>query len=243
MVKQIDVAMFPAEALAIDADAYLVVDQLRATTTIAALFAAGLARLQVMDDVAAARRRARETGALLCGEVGGLAPEGFDAGNSPVEAAAMAVEGREAVLYTSNGTRALCALGTRGRVVATALANISAACGAVADEERIAVVCAGTELGTRFTLEDFAAAGAIVERLCSAAPSATLGDAARLALELARAGEVEHLVREADHAKVLAALGFEGDIDVSLRRDTSGAVPLVTACGPGWATLEDGAGR
>ncbi|MCK9518998.1 MAG: 2-phosphosulfolactate phosphatase [Dehalococcoidia bacterium] len=239
MVERIDVAMVPAEALAIGADAYLVVDQLRATTTIATLFEAGLRRLTVVDDIVAARERAAETGALLFGEVGGLAPDGFDYGNSPVEARDAAVADREAVLFTSNGTRALCALGGRGEVVAAALANISASCRSVVAAKRVAVVCAGTELGTRFTLEDYAAAGALVATLRRQSPEAELGDAATLAFELAERGDVDRLVRAAAHALATEALGFGPDIDFAMQCDTSRAVPRVVACGSGWAALED----
>jgi len=243
MVRRIDVAVVPSEALVIEADAYVVVDQLRATTTIATLFERGLQRLTAVDDIETARKRAAETGALLFGEVGGLAPEGFAYGNSPVEVLGAPVEGREAVLFTSNGTRALCAVGGKGVVAAGALANVTAICEAISGRERVVVVCAGTALGTRFTLEDFAAAGVFVEELLKREPEAAAGDAAALALELAKRGEVERLVRKAEHARNVEALGLGEDITFALRRDSSAAVPMVTSCGPGWAVLEDAAQR
>lgn len=243
MVQRIDVAVVPSEALAIPADVYVVVDQLRATTTIATLFERGLRRLTAVDDIETGRTRAAEDRALLFGEVGGLTPEGFDYGNSPVEALEAPVDGREAVLFTSNGTRALCAVGSKGTVTAGALANVSAVCDAIADRERVVVVCAGTELGTRFTLEDFAAAGVFVEELLRRSASASLGDAAGLALEAVQRGEVERLVRQAEHTGNLEKLGLGEDVTFALRRDTSASVPLVTACGPGWAVLEDAARR
>jgi hypothetical protein len=58
VLKRIDVAVLPVEALAISADAYVVVDVLRATTTIATLFHRGLKDLVVVDDINAARKAA-----------------------------------------------------------------------------------------------------------------------------------------------------------------------------------------
>ncbi len=86
-MERLDVALLPSEALAIAADCYVVVDVLRATTTIATLFAHGLERLTCADDIERARGIARDRGALLFGEVQGLPPEGFDHGNSPAEIA------------------------------------------------------------------------------------------------------------------------------------------------------------
>ncbi|MXW26458.1 MAG: 2-phosphosulfolactate phosphatase, partial [Dehalococcoidia bacterium] len=59
MTTWLDVALLPSEAEALEADAFLVIDVLRATTTIATLFEGGLADLLVVDDIEAARERAR----------------------------------------------------------------------------------------------------------------------------------------------------------------------------------------
>ena len=106
-----------------EADAFLVIDVLRATTTIATLFARGLADLLVFDSIEAARKRARAEGRILLGEVGGLPPKDFDYGNSPAEAATLELKGQGAALFTTNGTRALCASAGRGEVVAASFAE------------------------------------------------------------------------------------------------------------------------
>lgn len=142
----------------------MVVDLLRATTTIATLFEAGLRDLLAVSDIEQAREYARRDGRLLFGEVGGLPPPGFDFGNSPVEAATAPVRGERAVLFTTNGTTALCALAGRGKVIAGALANLGAVASAAAELSDIAIVCAGEDGGRRFALEDFAAAGVIAAR-------------------------------------------------------------------------------
>jgi 2-phosphosulfolactate phosphatase len=236
MVARIEVAAIPAEALLIPADCYVVIDCLRATTTIATLFAAGLEDLVVTDDLEQARIRGAAEGRVLFGEVGGLPPDDFDHGNSPVEAAGLRLAGAQGLLYTTNGTTALCALAGRGVVMAGALANATAVIRACERYATVALVCAGEARGTRFGLDDFAAAAELVHGLKVMAPAAALGD---LALLASRTASLDALVTESKHAGVVRELGLEADLAFALRRDTSAAVPTVTAHGQGWALLED----
>ena len=252
-LTRLDLALLPAEATAIQADCYVTIDVLRATTTMATLFAHGLADLIAVDDLDTARRRAREENRILFGEVGGLPPEGFDYGNSPVEAASLDIAGKGAVLFTTNGTRALCALAGRGAVITGAFANAGAAAVAAGAYEHVAIVCAGTDGGTRFALDDFATATRLVRLLTRAHPGVALGDAASMASELRAYEEMiassiqrepetgSGLVMAASHARHLAELGLAADIAYAVREDTSAAVPSVVEWGPGWARLEDGA--
>ena len=252
MTARVELALLPAEAAAIEADAFLVVDTLRATTTIAAMFAAGLDDLLVLDRVETARERARAEGRILFGEVGGLPPDGFDHGNSPVEAARLPLGGKRAALVTTNGARAICAVAGRGEVVAAAFANASAAARWAADHGRVAIVCAGEAGGARFALEDFAAAARLVQLITRESPGIELGDAAGLASEATgyedwiasglpqRTARGARLVAGASHARALRALGLDADIAHAAREDTSQAIPRVIAHGEGWALLRDG---
>src|SRR3954451_15948536 len=103
-MRTIDVALTPRETLA--AEVVIVVDCIRATTTICRAIAAGYERVVCVASVAEARRRAPGLpAALLGGERVGLAPPGFDLGNAPGE-----YDDRRAlvlVLTTTNGTRAI----------------------------------------------------------------------------------------------------------------------------------------
>lgn len=235
MLERVDLALIPAEAAAIAADAYLVVDVLRATTTIVTLFAGGLEDLAVAGEIGRAREMAAKGNRLLFGEVGGLPPEGFDFGNSPLEARQAPVLGRAAVLFTTNGTRALCGLAGRGAVFACAPANATAAARHVAERFRhVAVVCAGEAGGQRFALEDFAAAGIVVGALALAAPAAELGDAAALARHTR---DLDQLIGLAEHADALRAIGLGADVDFCAQVDTADVVPHVARSGDGWAML------
>ena len=249
MTKRLDVALLPSEADAVEADAFLVIDVLRATTTIAALFEGGLADLVVVDEIEAARERARSEGRILFGEVGGLPPEGFDHGNSPAEAATLDVRGKGAVLFTTNGTRAICGAAGRGEVATGAFANAGAAARWAAGFERVALVCAGNSGGKRFALEDFAAAARLVQLIARESPGLELGDAAGVAAEITgyedwiapglpqQTDRSARLVAGSHHAQGLKALGLGADIAFAAREDTSGAVPRVVGHGDGWALL------
>ena len=252
MTARVELALLPAEAAAIKADAFLVVDTLRATTTIAAMFAAGLDDLLVLDRVETARERARAEGRVLFGEVGGLPPDGFDHGNSPVEAASLPLRGKRAALVTTNGARAICAVAGRGEVITAAFANASTAARWAAGYGRVAIVCAGEAGGARFALEDFAAAARLVQLIARESPGVELGDAAGLASEATgyedwiasglpqRTARGARLVAGASHARALRALGLDADIAHAAREDTSRAVPRVVTHGEGWALLRDG---
>jgi 2-phosphosulfolactate phosphatase len=239
-MKSVDVAILPAEALALEADCYIVVDVLRATTTIATLFERGLADLIVCNDIQLARDRARDEARILFGEVGGLPPEGFDHGNSPVEADSLPISGKRAVLFTTNGTSALCALGMRGMVLTGALSNATAVARFAGDYRRVVVVCAGNGGGAGFSIEDFVAAGAIVKLLSHSEAPPALGDAALLAREIS--GDLRKIATS-KHARALAALGLSEDILFATQPDTSTAVPHVAETGPGWARLVNAATR
>src|SRR5260370_10819105 len=88
-------------------DMYIVIDVLRATTTLAVVFDQGAARVLVAGTVEQAREAAQKIpGSLLCGERNVQPLPGFDYGNSPVQFSHVDLSGRELILTTTNGTRA-----------------------------------------------------------------------------------------------------------------------------------------
>jgi 2-phosphosulfolactate phosphatase len=233
-----------------EADAYIVVDVLRATTTLAVLFDRGVTDVVAVDDIDRARTLAAAEDRVLLGEVGGTAPEGFAYGNSPVELRDADLAGRGAVLFTSNGTPALCALAHRAPTVTGSLANLSAAAGHVARHERPVVVCAGGDGGRRFAIEDFATAGAIVQVALRLAPGSQPGDAAGMALDwmgweewiasgIDRYGRPGHLVGRSRHARYLRSIGLGADVEFAAREDGSSALPAVVHAEPGLVRLRD----
>jgi phosphosulfolactate phosphohydrolase-like enzyme len=161
------------------------------------------------------------------------------------------IAGREAVLFTTNGTRAFCAVAGRGAVYSGALANLSSLAAAVVVHDSVVVVCAGNAGGRRFALEDFATAAQVVHAILALSPGSETGDAAGTALETwgyenwiapglpQQTDRSARALRSSSHGRRTAELGFAADIQFASRRDTSAAVPVVVAFGEGWARLED----
>ncbi|MGD9935486.1 MAG: 2-phosphosulfolactate phosphatase [Dehalococcoidia bacterium] len=236
MVATLDVLFLPEPCRR--ADCLVVVDLLRATTTIPTLFERGLVKLTVAADIEYARRLRDETGAVLFGEVGGLPPEDFDHGNSPVEASGLDLAGRSGVMFTSNGTGALCLAAQHGRTIAGSLANVSAVAAAVRAYDSVLVVCAGNAGGTTFSLEDAYGAAEIAQHVAGVAPGLVAGDAGRLLLA-SDPVKLRSSARGSGHARLLEELDLSKDVVFAFRPNSSRAVPTVTSHGDGWAVLED----
>jgi 2-phosphosulfolactate phosphatase len=164
-------------------DTVVVIDVLRASTTIAFALAAGAREVIPCLHVGDARelKRRYNGNAILGGEREGVKIEGFDLGNSPREYVEDVVSGKTVIFTTSNGTRALQACIGAGRVVIGSFVNLSAVCDAVRDDDRVHLLCAGTR--DQITREDVLVAGAMAEHLYVDQLSLSMNDAAQIALD------------------------------------------------------------
>lgn len=130
----VDVLLTPTESgsapVASSGSVAIVIDVVRATTTLSVMFDRGCARVLVAGDIPEARALVASAAdrLLLAGEAGGLRPPGFDFGNSPVELAEAKLAGREVVFCTTNGTKALRACAGARAIMAGALRNAEAVC-------------------------------------------------------------------------------------------------------------------
>ena len=156
----VDVAFTPGAAA--PAAVGVVVDVLRATSTIAQALASGYERVLCAAEIDEARAlRASLPDSLLGGERKAVRVEGFDVGASPREF--LEARARTLILSTTNGTRAILETAERcERVVLGSLLNLSAVAAAVGSDDSV-VVCAGFQGG--FALDDVYCAGRIVELL------------------------------------------------------------------------------
>lgn len=208
--------------------AAVVIDVLRATTTIAALLEAGARAVWPVTEVDGARSLADQLGgALLAGERDGLPPTGFDMGNSPLDAVPQKVSGRDVVLTTTNGTRAIERCGEAKSLITAAFVNAgSAACWMERQGvERIYIVCAGTR--GKFSLDDALCAGLLVLRI-SERRSCELTDAALAARTLFERFQTKPAlgVAASHHAGALEALGLSEDVDYATQLDLLQVLPL-----------------
>ena len=159
---RVDVVFTPDEAGA--APTGVVIDVIRATSTICQALAAGYERAFCAAEVEEARALRDALGeGVLGGERHAVRILGFDLGNSPREYIEPLAE--TLILSTTNGTRAVVAAAARSeRVFIASLLNLSAVVEAArAVGEDVVVVCAGVQ-GT-LALDDAFVAGRIVELL------------------------------------------------------------------------------
>lgn len=226
----IDVALTPEEVRGIPLTGVtaVVLDVVRASTTIVAVLAGG-ARAVVpvaTPDEARARGRAGDGEAVLIGgERGGAPPPGFHHGNSPAEYTPERVRGRTVVFTTTNGTRALLALAGARRIAVGGFVNATAvARWAAAEPGDILLVCAG-EKG-RFCLEDAVCAGLLVSRLAAGDRPET--DAARAARALWEryAGDLGAMLADAAWAQALVSQGRGSDLPLCVAMDVHSVVPV-----------------
>jgi len=158
---RVHVALTPDEAGR--APTGVVIDVIRATSTICQALAAGYERVLCAAEVDEAFALRDELGGVLGGERGNVLVPGFDLGNSPREY----VEPRDGglILTTTNGTRAIVsAAGRCDRVLVASLMNLAAVVETARGHgEDVLVVCAGVQ--GALALDDAFVAGRIVEEL------------------------------------------------------------------------------
>jgi 2-phosphosulfolactate phosphatase len=211
---RVHVAFTPQEEAA--APLGIVIDVLRATSTIAQALSSGYRRVLCCAEVEEARRLREETeGSLVGGERNAVRIEGFDVGASPREF--LEPKADTLILSTTNGTQTILTAASRcEEVVLGSLLNLSA----VAERARelgvdVAIFCAGFK--GAFALDDAYCAGRIVALL-----GATGSDAATAAERLASTFGDAHT---ALLARTYGPPGLEEDILFCSRESVLPVVP------------------
>jgi 2-phosphosulfolactate phosphatase len=206
----------------------VVIDVLRATTTIIHALAAGCTCVCPCAEVDEARALAggmRAGRVLLGGERGGKPLPGFDLGNSPREYTPKVCRGTTLVMTTTNGTRALLRAVEAERTLLAGFVNFSAVCEQLRQESRpIHILCAGIE--GQVSLEDTLLAGALVDFLCDVF-EIRLNDGARLAWDsFEHHGQVlQGALEIGEGGARLRDLGYDDDIRAAAQIDGFALVP------------------
>ncbi len=210
----------------------VVIDVLRASTTMLAALAAGAAGIVPCLHVEEARSLAADQqGTLLGGERGGLKIEGFDFGNSPAEYTVESVRGRTIAFTTTNGTRALQRCASAEQVLIGSFVNLTALCRALRSCRTIELVCAGTN--GQVTREDVLFAGAVVAQMNTTDGSLSHNDEAQLAEAAWRQVEAQleagtpfaQCLEQTRGGRNLLRTGQGSDIRLAAAIDRFGLVP------------------
>lgn len=225
---RLDVAFTPAEVKgAIGGRVVVVIDVLRATSTIIEALVNGGRSVLPVQGVDEAVRRASELGrdsVLLCGERDAEPIRGFDFGNSPLEFTPERVKGRSVVMSTTNGTGALLATAGAAHCFVGAFVNVSAVAQRLADEDADALLlCAGRE--GNFALEDAQCAGRVARRIRQGMDGIDGNDAMRAALRLARRPPTPQGLGRTAAGSRLREIGLAEDLAFCAQEDRYDVVP------------------
>ncbi len=204
----------------------VLVDVLRATTTICTALANGAEAIVPVESHEKARRL-KAQGSLVASEKDGVQLDFADFGNSALSFTREAIGGKRLVYCTTNGTRALHRAKGASGVAIGAFINISALTRwLVRQDKDVVVLCSGWK--NRFCLEDTLFAGALTRRLLGTGAFRTECDAAHAAMDLWSLAESDVLgyVEKAAQRHRLRRLGLDDVLPYSFSCDEVEVVPV-----------------
>jgi len=207
----------------------VIIDVLRATSTIATALCNGAKEIIPVDSVNECIRIGKQIDAITAGERDGKVAEGLQYGNSPFEYPETFIGGRTLVLTTTNGTKLLHMALNNGahEIVTGAFANLDAVCNHLVKKNKpVLLACAAWK--DRVNIEDTLFAGAVISKIKS---HFTINcDASQMALGLYNEAESDLYefmkAKEASHYKRLTSFGLEKDIRHCLTSNTATVLPI-----------------
>ncbi len=200
----------------------VIIDVLRATSTIATALHNGAKEVIPVDSVTDCIRIGAAMGGITAGERDGKVAEGLSYGNSPFEYPASFIAGKTLVLTTTNGTKLLhMALNKNAKGIITgSFPNLSAVCDyLVAQKQPVILGCAAWK--DRVNIEDTLFAGAVISRIknhfdinCDSSATASS------LYEIAKSNLFDFMkTKQASHYLRLSNYGLEKDIQYCLTED------------------------
>lgn len=203
----------------------VVVDILRATTSICAAFAAGAAKIVPLDSLEKLPQY-RQMGYMLAAERNGEKIADAEYGNSPTEYNRSDLQGERLAYSSTNGTVCLLKAQDADQVWVGCFSNLSAIAKKIAQEPQdVVILCSGWK--QEFSLEDTLFAGALAERLMKSGAHESTNDAVWMALDLWHNAQKDlyGYCQKASHVKRLKRLNYDNDIRFALTPDTCPIVP------------------
>jgi 2-phosphosulfolactate phosphatase len=210
----------------IDDKVVVVIDVLRATTTMCVALDQGADKVIPVDTIEECLSFTGKENYILAGERNGRKVEGFHFGNSPFEFMDGVVKGKTLVLTTTNGTRAIKMAEHSYQVVIGGFLNFTALTKWIVAEGRdTLLLCSGWR--NKFNLEDTVFAGAIIHHIKEyfLVDSDSAFAAEKLYLNSRR--NMLHFMKQSSHYRRLAHLGVVNDIKYCLRPDLTSIVPVL----------------
>jgi len=210
--------------------AVVVVDVLRATSTMIVAFENGCSAFIPVMTVEEARKLAEERNdpnLLLGGERRAMPVEGFHLGNSPRDYRPEKVKGKVVVMTTTNGTKTLVAARRASDVFIGSFLNLSALVQRLKMANRdVIIACAGEK--DLFCLEDTVCGGAVVDRLEKGGLATSTSESAMVARLLYEHFEADIIGMLCSSAwgQYLEGVGLGRDVHICALTDSSRLVPV-----------------
>ncbi|HMJ48813.1 MAG TPA: 2-phosphosulfolactate phosphatase [Ferruginibacter sp.] len=209
----------------------VIIDVLRATSTIATALYNGAKSIVPVDSVAECIRIGKQIEAITAGERDGKVAEGLQYGNSPFEYTRSFVGGKTLVLTTTNGTKLLHMALEKGakEIITGAFNNLTAVCNHIVNKKmNVILACAAWK--DRVNIEDTLFAGAVINEVRD--NFAINCDSSQIASTLfhhAKDDMYEFMKgHNASHYQRLTKFGLEKDIRYCFTTDTANVLPLYT---------------
>jgi 2-phosphosulfolactate phosphatase len=210
----------------------VIIDVLRATSTIATALYNGARYIVPVDSVAKCIELGRQINCITAGERDGRIAEGLSYGNSPFEYSREFISGKILVLTTTNGTRLLHMALEKGarEIVTGSFANLDAITEYLFQQKNnVILACAAWK--DRINIEDALFAGALIERVRGHFRIEC--DASHIAVNLYNkaGGDLYGFIKEnnASHYNRLMAYGLEKDIRYCLEPNLANVLPVYEA--------------
>ena len=216
-------------------DCAVVIDVLRATTTIATALSAGAEAVQAFSDIDKLMQASEAwlpDKRLRAGERGGAKVAGCDLGNSPLDCTPELVQGRRLFISTTNGTRALQRVENSPIVITAAQVNRRAAARYLLREQPETVWLVGSGWEGGYSLEDTACAGAIAQSLfdhSGESDGVMIGNdevIAAIALYSHWQEQLLEMFRQSSHGQRLLRLNCDQDLKYCAETDILEVLPI-----------------
>ncbi|GAB6189098.1 2-phosphosulfolactate phosphatase family protein [Marinitoga arctica] len=204
---------------------YIVIDTLRATSTIAILLSVGVKYVMATDSPDKAFKLKNEY-SILVGERNAIKISGFDYSNSPSEILKNAsnLKEKNAILCTTNGSKALLLANSKGITIAASLLNLKAVIEYIISKkiDDIGIICSGTD--NRVSLEDVFTAGRLLSIL-SKQDITYLNDESYIALNMKNIPHVR-IMQYSLHSQKLKKMGLDKDLTMCFNEGLLNVVPI-----------------
>jgi 2-phosphosulfolactate phosphatase len=228
-MMRIDLSFSYIEHFSNNGDVYIVIDTLRASSTIVVLLEKGIEEIKVLPSLPLDEEREKlKQDYVLVGEYENKDIPGFDFSNSPSLLSTCTFKKKKAALFTTNGTQAINACPQGGKTTVACFLNLSSIINYVSSMNPNHCVIVLSGLKGRVSLEDTLCGGAVVERLADRVPSVDFDDGARIAFGFWKLMDKDAgKIALSTHAHELMKLGMEKDLEFCSRKDCSKAVGVV----------------